>query len=170
MTQSGALVTGIDMATASIQVAKLHALDSGLPIDYRHCTAEQLAQQESEQFDVVTCMEMIEHVPDPDSVIQACSQLLKPGGWFIASTLNRTWRSYLLGIVAAEKLLKWLPEGTHEHSKFKRPSELLAITDRHGLQARAIKGFRYHPIGDSFSLADDISVNYIVACQKPELI
>lgn len=170
MARAGATVTAIDMAQASIDVAKLHALESQLSIDYQQTTAEALAQEHSGQFDAVTCMEMLEHVPEPSSVISACVQLLKPGGWLFLSTLNRTLRSYLLGIVAAEKLLKWLPEGTHDHNKFFKPSELLAFTDEHGLKPNGMKGLRYNPLFDRFSLCDDVSVNYLIALQKPEVL
>lgn len=169
MARAGAQVTAIDMAGASIEVAKLHALESNVSIDYQQITAEQLAENQAGQFDVVTCMEMIEHVPQPDSVIRSCSQLLKPGGWLFLSTLNRTMRSYLLAIVAAENLLKWLPKGTHDHSKFLKPSELLALTDQMDLNACAIRGIRYNPLFDRYSLCDDVSVNYLLACQKPEV-
>ncbi|MCM2680837.1 bifunctional 2-polyprenyl-6-hydroxyphenol methylase/3-demethylubiquinol 3-O-methyltransferase UbiG [Echinimonas agarilytica] len=168
MAMAGANVTAIDMAEASIQVAKLHALESKLNIDYQQVTAEKLVANQAESFDVVTCMEMIEHVPDPASVIHACADLLKPGGWLILSTLNRTFKSRMLAIVAAENILKWLPKGTHDYDKFLKPSELLQYTDEKALQPKQMKGFRYNPIKDSFSIGNDVDVNYIVACYKPE--
>lgn len=172
MARAGAQVTAIDMAAASIQVAKLHALESQLEINYQQQTAEQLASSLSEsdqqhQFDVITCMEMLEHVPSPESVIAACNRMLKPGGWLFLSTLNRTKRSYLMAIVGAEQVLNWLPKGTHDFSKFIKPSELLAMTDNLGLVSRAISGLRYNPLSDHFRLHSDVSVNYMVACQKP---
>ncbi|GGA69134.1 ubiquinone biosynthesis O-methyltransferase [Neiella marina] len=168
MARAGAKVTAIDMAAASIQVAKLHALESQLSINYQQQTAEQLAVEQPASFDVITCMEMLEHVPDPLSVLRACDSMLKPGGWLFLSTLNRTKRSYLMAIVAAEQVLGWLPKGTHEHNKFIKPSELLAMTDQLGLNSRAISGFRYNPLTDKFKLHDDVSVNYMVALQKAE--
>lgn len=167
MALAGADVTAIDMAAASIEVAKLHALETSVTVDYQQITAEQLATQQAGQFDVVTCMEMLEHVPQPGSVIRSCAELLKPGGYLFLSTLNRTFRSYLLAIIGAEKILKWLPEGTHEHEKFIKPSELLAFTDQHSLKPIEMRGFRYNPLLDSFSLTEDVSVNYMVALRKP---
>ncbi|MBW8190108.1 bifunctional 2-polyprenyl-6-hydroxyphenol methylase/3-demethylubiquinol 3-O-methyltransferase UbiG [Neiella marina] len=167
MARAGAEVTAIDMAAASIQVAKLHALESQLTINYQQQTAEQLAAEQTATYDVITCMEMLEHVPSPQSVIAACEHMLKPGGWLFLSTLNRTKRSYLMAIVGAEQVLNWLPKGTHDHSKFIKPSELMAMTDELGLFSRAISGFRYNPLTDRFSLHSDVSVNYMVACQKP---
>ncbi len=168
MALAGVTVHAIDMASASIEVAKLHALDSGLTIDYQQQTAEQAAQQYPQTFDLITCMEMLEHVPEPSSVIEAANRMLKPGGWLVLSTLNRTVRSYLLAIVAVERLLKWLPAGTHEFSRCIKPAELLALTDQYELRVRAMQGIRYNPLNQTFSLADDVSVNYLVALQKPE--
>lgn len=167
MAERGAHVQGIDLAEQSLEVARLHALESKLSIDY-HCIAvEDYAKQHAGQFDLVTCLEMLEHVPDPASVIEACSQLVKPGGHLILSTLNRNTKSWLLGIVAAEHLLRWVPAGTHSHQRFIKPSELLAMTDRHQLRPLQMKGIVFNPLKGFTLSATDVDVNYIVALQKP---
>ena len=167
MAQRGAKVRGIDLAEQSLQVARLHALESELDISYDCIAAEDFAEQHSAQFDVVTCLEMLEHVPDPASIVGAVSRLVKPGGKVFFSTLNRNVKSWLLGIFAAEHVLKWVPKGTHDHQRFIKPSELLAMTDRYGLQANAINGIVYHPL-QGFQLSQqDVDVNYIVALTKP---
>jgi len=170
MAQRGALVTGIDMGEAPLEVARLHAESSGLTIDYRRTTAEQLAAEAPEQFDVVTCLEMLEHVPDPAQVINACFALVKPGGHVFFSTLNRTSKAYLMAVLGAEYVLRWLPRGTHEYKKFIRPSELAAWSREAGLQVRDIAGIVYNPFNQSFrTVVGDVDVNYIMYLQKPEV-
>jgi len=170
MAQRGALVTGIDMGEAPLEVARLHAESSGLSIDYRRTTAEQLAAEAPEQFDVVTCLEMLEHVPDPAQVINACFALVKPGGHVFFSTLNRTPKAYLMAVLGAEYVLRWLPRGTHEYKKFIRPSELAAWSREAGLQVRDIAGIVYNPFNQSFrTVVGDVDVNYIMYLQKPEV-
>ena len=170
MAQRGALVTGIDMGEAPLEVARLHAESSGLTIDYRRTTAEQLAAEAPEQFDVVTCLEMLEHVPDPAQVINACFALVKPGGHVFFSTLNRTPKAYLMAVLGAEYVLRWLPRGTHEYKKFIRPSELAAWSREAGLQVRDIAGIVYNPFNQSFrTVVGDVDVNYIMYLQKPEV-
>ncbi len=170
MAQRGALVTGIDMGEAPLEVARLHADASGLTIDYRRITAEQLAAEAPEQFDVVTCLEMLEHVPDPAQVINACFTLVKPGGHVFFSTLNRTPKAYLMAVLGAEYVLRWLPRGTHEYKKFIRPSELAAWSRQAGLQVRDLTGIVYNPFNQTFrTVAGDVDVNYIMHLQKPEV-
>lgn len=170
MAQRGALVTGIDMGEAPLEVARLHADSSGLTIDYRRVTAEHLAAEAPEQFDVVTCLEMLEHVPDPAQVINACFALVKPGGHVFFSTLNRTPKAYLMAVLGAEYVLRWLPRGTHEYKKFIRPSELAAWSRQAGLQVRDIAGIVYNPFNQTFrTVAGDVDVNYIMHLQKPEV-
>jgi 2-polyprenyl-6-hydroxyphenyl methylase/3-demethylubiquinone-9 3-methyltransferase len=166
----GALVTGIDMTDAPLKVARLHALDSGLEgIDYRQITAEALAEEAPGQFDVITCMEMLEHVPDPTSVIAAIERLLKPGGHAFFSTINRNPKAWLMAIVGAEYVLRLLPKGTHEYKKLIRPSELKRWAEQHQLKALNLRGIQYNPISSTFRLNDDVSVNYIMACQKQDV-
>ena len=166
MAHLGANVTGIDMGEAPLSVAKLHKLESGVEIDYQQITAEEMAAKEAGQFDVVTCMEMLEHVPDPSSVIRACATMAKPGGKVILSTLNRNPKSFLFAIVGAEYILNMLPKGTHEFSKFIRPSELAGWVREADLEMLEIKGMTYNPFTRSYSLGKDIDVNYMVACNK----
>ncbi len=172
MAQRGARVTGIDMGSTPINVAKLHSLESGLEIDYQQISAEQLEQQRTTsnapQFDVITCLEMLEHVPDPGSVISACAKMLKPGGHLFLSTINRNPKSYLFAIVGAEYVLKLLPRGTHDYSKFIRPSELAAWVRQAGLVSHKIIGLVYNPVMQSYKLADDVDVNYMLHVTKPE--
>ena len=167
MAAKGGLVTGIDMGNEPLEVARLHGLESGISVDYQQIPAEQLAAQQPGQYELITCMEMLEHVPQPSSIIQSCFELLKPGGWLFFSTINRTHLAYLAMIVGAEQLLKWLPQGTHEYNKFIRPSELLGWCDKAGIQTQEIKGIIYNPLSDSFNLCSSVAVNYIVACRKP---
>jgi len=168
MAERGAEVTGIDLAEQSLKVARLHALESGRQIDYQCITVETLAEQNSDSYDVVTCLEMLEHVPDPAAIVQACAKAVKPGGLVFFSTLNRNVKSWLLGIVAAEHILGWVPKGTHQHQRFIRPSELLSMTDKAALEDIAINGLVFHPL-KGFVLSDkDVDVNYIVALKKPE--
>lgn len=166
MARAGAQVTGIDMGAEPLQVARLHGLESQLNVDYQLSTAEQFAQSHPGQYDIVTCMEMLEHVPDPASVIQACSALVKPGGKVFFSTLNRNIKSYLMAIVGAEHILRLVPKGTHDHQKFIKPSELLNWVDQTQLVAKNITGLHLNPITQQFYLSQqNVDVNYIVHCQ-----
>jgi len=166
LSKLGAKVTGVDMGVEPLNVAKLHALESGLSINYEKITAEEKAQQCFEHFDMVTCMEMLEHVPDPASVINACAQLVKPNGLVFFSTLNKTVKSYLLAIVAAEKLFKLVPDGTHEHDKFIRPSQLITWAEKSGLKCIDACGIHYNPLTENHKLVSTLDVNYILCCQK----
>ena len=162
----GANVTGIDMGEEPLNVAKLHALEAKVSVDYEKITAEEKAHHNAEQFDVVTCMEMLEHVPDPQSIINACSAMVKPGGYVFFSTLNKTIKSYLFAIVAAEKLLKIVPDGTHDHDKFIRPSTLIGWAENAGLKCIDATGIHYNPVTENHKLAPGLDVNYILCCQK----
>ncbi|ELO4019453.1 bifunctional 2-polyprenyl-6-hydroxyphenol methylase/3-demethylubiquinol 3-O-methyltransferase UbiG [Vibrio fluvialis] len=162
MAREGALVTGLDMGKEPLEVARLHALETGTKLTYIQSTIEDHAQDNAQAYDVVTCMEMLEHVPDPLSVIQSCAALVKPGGHVFFSTLNRNFKSYLFAIVGAEKLLKIVPEGTHDHEKFIRPSELLKMIDATPLQEHAITGLLYNPLTDKYRLGANVDVNYII--------
>ncbi len=166
MALRGAEVTGIDMAEASLSVARLHQLESGVQVDYRQTTAEQLAEELPEQFDVVTCMEMLEHVPDPASVIAACARLAKPGGHIFFSTINRTPKAYLFAIIGAEYLLHLLPKGTHEYSKFITPAELDGWARAAGLEIDNLTGMSYNPLTKRYKLDRDIDVNYLAHYRK----
>lgn len=168
LAQRGALMTGIDMGEAPLAVARLHQLESGLQIDYRQMTAEALAEEAPGSFDVVTCMEMLEHVPDPGAVIAACARLVKPGGQVFFSTLNRNPKSYLFAILGAEYLLRLLPRGTHEYSKFIKPSEMGYWVRDAGLDVRELTGLTYNPLLRRYSLTQhDVSVNYLMHCSHP---
>jgi len=167
MARAGAKVTGLDMASDSLDVARLHALESAVSVNYLQATAEEYATEHGQRFDVVTCMEMLEHVPEPMSVIQACADLAKPGGTLFFSTLNKTWKAYLLAIVGAEHLLKLVPKGTHEFSKFIRPSELMRYIERAGLELVDATGLHFNPINESFKTGPGLDVNYIVVARKP---
>ena len=167
MAATGAKVTGIDLAEASLQVARLHALESRLDIDYRLVSAERYAQEAPAQFDVVTCMEMLEHVPDPASILQASATLVRPGGWVFVSTLNRNAKSYLFAILGAEYVLRLLPKGTHDFAKFIQPSELSAMGRRCGLETVDIAGLEFQPFSQQFRLTQDPSVNYLMALRRP---
>ena len=162
----GANVIGIDMGEEPLNVAKLHALESGVSVNYEKITSEEKAQTNTAQFDVVTCMEMLEHVPDPQSIIEACSQMVKPGGYVFFSTLSKTIKSYLLAIVAAEKILKIVPDGTHDHDKFIRPSTLIGWAENAGLKCIDASGIHYNPLTENHKLAPGLDVNYILCCQK----
>lgn len=167
MAHRGAKVTGIDLGEAPLAVARLHALESGLSIDYQHISVEAMAAQHPGSYDVVTCMEMLEHVPDPASVIHACSQLVRPGGYVFFSTLNRTAKSYAFAILGAEYVLKLLPRGTHSYAKFIRPSEMATWSRHNGLEVREQTGLTYNPITRHYRLVpNDVSVNYMMYCRK----
>ena len=167
MARAGAHVTGIDLATKSLKVAQLHALETQTPnVTYREVSAEALAAEQPASFDVVTCMEMLEHVPDPASVVQACATLVKPGGWVFFSTLNRNPQSFLFAIVGAEYVLNLLPKGTHEYAKFIRPSELAAFCRDAGLQTQASRGLQYNPLTQRYWLDANTRVNYMLATQR----
>ncbi|MFB9885274.1 bifunctional 2-polyprenyl-6-hydroxyphenol methylase/3-demethylubiquinol 3-O-methyltransferase UbiG [Balneatrix alpica] len=170
MARRGADVTGIDMGEAPLSVAQLHSLESGVQVNYRRITAEQLAAEQPGQYDVVTCLEMLEHVPDPGSVIQACTTLVKPGGQVFFSTINRNPKAWLFAIVGAEYLLKMLPKGTHDFNKFIRPAELANWIRQAGLQQRHMTGMTYNPLSKTYRLNEqDVDVNYLVYCEKPNL-
>lgn len=168
MARRGAEVLGIDLSTKPLRVAQLHAMESGLAnLRYREIAAEALAAESPAGFDVVTCMEMLEHVPDPAAVVQACAELVKPGGWVFFSTLNRNPKAWLLAVIGAEHVLKLLPKGTHEYQRFIRPSELGRWCRQAGLAAQGFKGMGYNPLTQRYSLSADTSVNYLLACQRP---
>ncbi len=168
MARAGANVTGIDLSSKALKVAQLHALEAQTPnISYREISTEALSAESPETFDVVTCMEMLEHVPDPASVVRACAQLVKPGGWVFFSTLNRNAKSFLFAIVGAEYVLNLLPKGTHEFAKFIRPSELGQYIREAGLSHQASKGLQYNPLTRRYWLDGDTSVNYMMSTRKP---
>ena len=164
----GADVLGIDLSEELIDIADLHGLESGVNAHYQKISAEALAQQQPGSFDHVTCMEMLEHVPDPGSIISACATLVKPGGMVFFSTLNRKPKAYLLAIVAAEHLLQMLPKGTHDYKTFIKPSELSQSARAAGLELQGMVGIEYNPFNKRFSLGKDIDVNYIAAFKRPE--
>lgn len=167
MAAAGAQVTGIDLAGETLQAAQLHLLESGLTVDYRQQSAESLTETEAGQYDVVTCLEMLEHVPDPESVIRAALCLLKPGGTLVLSTLNRTPKAMLLGIFAAEHLLHLLPKGTHRFDQFIKPSELFAAVEKSGAQVTDICGLKYNPLSHKAWLdKQDVSINYLLSARK----
>jgi len=166
MAQRGATVTGIDMGEAPLAVARLHQLESRVAVEYRQITAEALAEEQPGQFDVVTCLEMLEHVPDPASVIDACQRLVKPGGQVFFSTINRNPKSYLFAVIGAEYLLRLLPRGTHDFKKFIRPSELGAWCRNVGLEVKDIVGLTYNPLTKHYKLAADVDVNYMIQTLK----
>jgi len=162
MAEAGAAVTGIDMAEAPLAVARLHQLESGVDVDYRQSTAESLAAESAEAFDVVTCLEMLEHVPDPAQVIKSCAELVKPGGHVFFSTINRNPKSFAFAIVGAEYVLKLLPAGTHEYAKFIRPSELEEWARHAGLSLQTSTGMHYNPLTREYSLGAGLDVNYLM--------
>ncbi|MFC3153397.1 bifunctional 2-polyprenyl-6-hydroxyphenol methylase/3-demethylubiquinol 3-O-methyltransferase UbiG [Litoribrevibacter euphylliae] len=163
MARRGADVTGIDMGEAPLSVAQLHALEMGVDnVNYKQVPVEQLAEEQPQSFDIVTCMEMLEHVPDPSSVIQACARLVKPGGHVFFSTLNRNPKSFLFAIVGAEYILQMLPKGTHEFKKFIKPSELIRWTRQAQLKAHESVGLTYNPLTKDYKLSSDVDVNYMV--------
>lgn len=167
MARKGANVLGIDLAGKSLKVAQLHALEAGTSsVQYREISAEALAAEQQGQFDVVTCMEMLEHVPDPASVVQACARLVAPGGWVFFSTLNRNPKSFLFAILGAEYVLRLLPRGTHEYARMIKPSELGQWARDAGLDLHGFKGMEYNPLTKHYWLSQDTSVNYLLACRK----
>ena len=169
MARKGAQVTGIDLSTKALKVAQLHALEAQTPnVQYREISAEALAVEQPAGFDVVTCMEMLEHVPDPASIVQACATLVRPGGWVFFSTINRNPKSFLFAIVGAEYVLNLLPRGTHEFAKMIRPSELAAYCRSARLDLRHTRGMEYNPLTRRYWISGDTSVNYLFATQKPE--
>lgn len=168
MAARGAGVTGIDLAKKSLKVAQLHSLESGVAVDYRCVAVEELAEEAPASFDVVTCMEMLEHVPDPQSVVRSCASLVKPGGWVFFSTLNRNAKSYLLAVIGAEYVLNMLPRGTHEYARFLKPSELSRMARNAGLELDVVRGMSYNPLTRIYALGDDTAVNYLMACRRPE--
>jgi 2-polyprenyl-6-hydroxyphenyl methylase/3-demethylubiquinone-9 3-methyltransferase len=165
--KKGATVTGIDLSEKALKVADLHSLESGVAVRYELISAEDLAAREAGQYDVVTCMEMLEHVPDPSAVIKACATLVKPGGHVFFSTLNRNPKSYLFAIIGAEYVLRLLPRGTHDYAKFITPAELSQYSRNAGLEVDAVKGMTYNPFTKIYSLNQDTDVNYLIACSRP---
>ncbi len=171
MARRGAQVLGIDLAEKSLKVAQLHALEAQTPsVDYRAVAAEDLAAQSPGAFDVVTCMEMLEHVPDPASVVQACAALAKPGGWVFFSTINRNPKSFAMAIVGAEYVLGLVPRGTHEYARLIRPSELMRYCRNAGLDVVSSSGLAYNPLSRRYRLTEDTGVNYMIATRKPAAV
>ena len=166
LARMGAQVTGVDMATKALAVAKLHALEANVVVDYREATAEAMAGESPEQFDVVTCLEMLEHVPDPASVVAACAKLAKPGATLYFSTISRTPKAYALTVLGAEYILGLLPKGTHEYAKFLKPSELINFTRNAGLQLLDLRGMDYNPFTHVAKWKSDTTVNYLIVCRK----
>ncbi|MAA60043.1 MAG: bifunctional 3-demethylubiquinol 3-O-methyltransferase/2-polyprenyl-6-hydroxyphenol methylase [Pseudomonadales bacterium] len=167
LTYRGAQVTGIDMGAANLDAAQAHAAQHQLDIDYRHISVEDLAAEMPNHFDVVTCMEMLEHVPDPGAIVQACAALTKPGGHVFFSTINRNPKAYVMAIVGAEYVMKLVPKGTHEYLKFIKPSELSAWSRQAGLNVRNVSGMSVNPLSMHFKITKDVDVNYFVHCTKP---
>jgi 2-polyprenyl-6-hydroxyphenyl methylase / 3-demethylubiquinone-9 3-methyltransferase len=168
MARRGADVLGIDLAAKPLKVAQLHAIEAQTPrVAYREVAVEALAKEMPEGFDVVTCMEMLEHVPDPGAIVAACGKLVKPGGWAFFSTINRNAKAFVFAIVGAEHVLKLLPRGTHEYAKFLRPSELVGWCRAVSLEPVATRGLEYNPLSRRYRLSADTSVNYLVACRRP---
>jgi len=167
MARLGATVKGVDLAEKPLKVAQLHGLESGIKVDYEAIAAEALAEREAGQYDIVTCMEMLEHVPQPSETIAACSRLVKPGGWVFFSTINRNPKSFLFAIIGAEYVLRILPKGTHEYAKFIKPSELADAARDAGLDLKEMLGMGYNPITQVYSLTRDTSVNYLMAYRRP---
>jgi 2-polyprenyl-6-hydroxyphenyl methylase/3-demethylubiquinone-9 3-methyltransferase len=166
MAERGARVTGIDLGEKALKVAQLHKLESGVAVDYRLVSVEKLAEERPESFDVVTCMEMLEHVPGPAAIVEACARLVKPGGQVFFSTLNRNPKSYLLAVIGAEYVLNMLPKGTHDYRKFIKPSELSAWCRQAGLDVAGMTGMSYNPLSKRYWLDSDVSVNYILHATK----
>jgi 2-polyprenyl-6-hydroxyphenyl methylase/3-demethylubiquinone-9 3-methyltransferase len=167
MAARGAHVTGIDLADRPLKVAQLHLLESGLQLDYRLISAEALAQEMPQRFDVVTCMELLEHVPDPAAMVRACGELVKPGGWVFFATINRNPKAYLFAVIGAEYVLKLLPRGTHDYAKFLKPSELAGMCRKAGLTLAGVTGMTYNPLTRRYALGRDSDVNYVLHAQKP---
>jgi 2-polyprenyl-6-hydroxyphenyl methylase/3-demethylubiquinone-9 3-methyltransferase len=165
--KKGATVTGIDLSEKALKVADLHSLETGVAVRYELIAAEELAAREPGKYDVVTCMEMLEHVPDPAAIVKACATLVKPGGHVFFSTLNRNPKSYLFAILGAEYILRLLPRGTHDYAKFITPAELSQQSRNAGLEVDALKGMSYNPLTKIYSLNQDTSVNYLIATHKP---
>lgn len=168
MAAEGALVTGVDLAEASLAVARLHLQETGLNVDYKRISVEELAVERPGCFDIVTCMELLEHVPDPESIVRACSTLVRPGGTVFFSTLNRNPKAYLMAVLGAEYILRLLPTGTHDYRKFIRPSELGAWCRGAALAIQGMTGLHYHPIRQDYYLGDNVDVNYLMHCQRIE--
>jgi 2-polyprenyl-6-hydroxyphenyl methylase/3-demethylubiquinone-9 3-methyltransferase len=166
MSIKGAEVTGIDLGEKALNVAKLHALETKTKVNYQLISVEELAQQQPDSFDVVTCMEMLEHVPDPASIVAACARLLKPGGQVFFSTINRNPKAYLFAVIAAEYVLNMLPRGTHEYEKFIKPSEISSWVRNADLSVESLKGMSYNPLSKLYSLGNDVAVNYILHATK----
>ena len=166
MAALGAQVTGIDLGDKALQVARLHLLESGQQVDYRKISVEDLAAQQAGHYDIVTCLEMLEHVPDPSGIVRACAQLVKPGGHLFFSTINRNPKSYLLAVIGAEYLLRLLPRGTHDYAKFIKPSELAQFCRDAGLSVADLIGLSYNPLTKVYSLGKDTDVNYMIACGR----
>ena len=166
MAEKGAFVTGIDLGGKALKVAKLHQRESGSKVDYRLISAEDIANEQPASFDVVTCMEMLEHVPDPEAIIRACAHLVEPGGSVFFSTINRNPKAYLFAVIGAEYVLNMLPKGTHEYQKFIKPSELSSWARHAGLDVSQLKGMSYNPLTDYYSLGEDVSVNYLIHTVK----
>lgn len=166
MATLGADVKGIDLSNEALGVADLHSLESGVTVNYEEIAAETLAAREPASFDVATCMEMLEHVPDPSKVVEACKTLVKPGGWVFFSTLNRNVKSYLFAVIGAEYVARMLPKGTHDYARFIRPSELAGFARAAGLLTADIKGITYNPLTRDFGLSSDTDVNYMLACRR----
>ena len=167
MARKGATVSGIDLSEKALKVADLHSLESGVQVRYEMISAEELATREPGRYDIVTCMEMLEHVPDPASVVRACATLVKPGGQVFFSTLNRNPKSYLFAVIGAEYLLRLLPRGTHDYAKFITPAELSQFIRNAGMTVEGLKGMGYNPLTQMYSLNQDTSVNYLIACSRP---
>ncbi|CDY75967.1 3-demethylubiquinone-9 3-methyltransferase [Caballeronia glathei] len=166
MAARGAKVKGIDLATSALGVADLHSLESGIEVEYEEIAAEALAARESGTYDVVTCMEMLEHVPNPAGIVAACASLVKPGGWVFFSTLNRNPKAYLFAVIGAEYIARMLPRGTHDYARFIKPSELAGFARAADLLAVDIKGITYRPLSKHFALSNDTSINYLMACRR----
>jgi len=164
MAQRGAQVTGIDLSDKALKVAQLHVLESGVALDYRHTSAEDFARERPQHYDIVTCMELLEHVPDPASTVRACATLAKAGGHVFFSTINRNLKSYLFAVVGAEYVLRMLPRGTHRYEKFVKPSELGGFCRQGSLDVREVIGMTYNPLTDRYALGSDTSVNYLMHC------
>jgi 2-polyprenyl-6-hydroxyphenyl methylase / 3-demethylubiquinone-9 3-methyltransferase len=166
MAALGAEVTGIDLGEKALGVARLHLYESGLKVDYRHIAAEQMAAENPEAFDVITCLEMLEHVPDPASIVSACAQMVKPGGQVFFSTINRNPKAYLFAVIGAEYVLNLLPKGTHDYARFLRPAELARHSREAGLSVVEVIGMSYNPLSRTYSLGRDTSVNYLIRARR----
>jgi len=166
MAALGASVTGIDLGDKALGVARLHLLESGQKVDYRHISAEEMAKAEPAAFDVVTCLEMLEHVPDPASIVRACAQMAKPGGTVFFSTISRNPKAYLFAVIGAEYILNMLPRGTHDYAKFLRPAELARLCREAGLSVMEVVGMSYNPLARTYSLGRDTSVNYLIRARR----